>query len=424
MEQNFLDIFLLGLQYTPMGLIGLWRWSIWLYKKFLSLFYKNYRSNFTSNLSIVTPVYNEDPAIFEKALISWINEKPNEIIAIIDYTDKNCIHVFKTYQKNYSFLRLKITKIPGKRQSLYSGIVMSRHPIVALVDGDTIWEKNIKSKLLAPFENSKIGGVSTRQSVYNPSSIPAKLFDLDLDLRYLNDYRFISFTSDILYCLSGRTAVYRRKALMEVKETLINETYNNRKVISGDDKSLTFQIQKKWHTYHQEEARVYTSPFDNYFKYINQRVRWSRNSWRYHFRFIKQAFKTKNFFFFFYLLDKSIQPFVLMYGLICFLTYILTNNSTMIILMLIWLLLSRSLKVTRHFREKPQDIILLPLFMLSNYVTGIITLYALFTLNTHNWITRWETSRNTYTPLPRKILALAATLLILILLVLIGFMTA
>jgi len=421
MDRDFFTIFALGLKYTPMGLIGLWRWSVWTYKKFISLFYRNYESNFSSTLSIITPVYNEDPVIFKKALYSWINEKPDEIIAVIDYTDIKCIQVYKKLKKKYPQLKLMVTRKPGKRQALYDGIKMSKYEIIALVDSDTIWEKDIKQKLFSPFANPKIGGVSTRQSVYKPSSITAKLFDLDLDLRYLNDYRFLSFTSNILYCLSGRTALYRREALVEVKDILINETFNNNKVISGDDKSLTLQIQNKWHAYHQEKARVYTAPLDNYIKYVNQRVRWSRNSWRYHFRFIKQAYKTKNYYFLFYLLDKTIQPFVLMYGFICFFYSIFSNNTLLITIFLLWWLFSRILKVLSHFREKPKDLLIAPFFMLSNYISGIISIYSLFTINTHNWTTRWGNNRNLSTPLHQKIIALTATLIILILLVLIGF---
>ena len=41
-----------------------------------------------SSVSIITPVYNENPNVFLEALKSWDQNKPTEIISVIDYTDK------------------------------------------------------------------------------------------------------------------------------------------------------------------------------------------------------------------------------------------------------------------------------------------------------------------------------------------------
>ncbi len=84
--------FLVG--YFPLGLIGVWRWSVWSFKKITSFFYRNPRGHYIASLSIITPVYNEDPAMFQLALLSWKENNPEEIIAVIDYTDKKCIKIF------------------------------------------------------------------------------------------------------------------------------------------------------------------------------------------------------------------------------------------------------------------------------------------------------------------------------------------
>ena len=83
----------------PLGIIGTWRWSVWGIKKITGLFYKPQKAGFKTTVSIVTPVYNENPQIFSAALSSWAKNKPDEIIAVIDYTDKNCIEVFEKFAK-------------------------------------------------------------------------------------------------------------------------------------------------------------------------------------------------------------------------------------------------------------------------------------------------------------------------------------
>ena len=70
--------------YFPLGVIGVWRWSTWLVKKLGGIKYRSQGGGFQPSVSIVTPVYNEDPKIFLKALKSWILNRPKEIIGVID----------------------------------------------------------------------------------------------------------------------------------------------------------------------------------------------------------------------------------------------------------------------------------------------------------------------------------------------------
>ena len=84
---------------VPLGIIGIWRWSVWILKELISLGYKPITSSYHTSVSIVTPVYNENPSVFRAALASWKKNRPTEIIAVIDYTDKKCIEVFKQFSK-------------------------------------------------------------------------------------------------------------------------------------------------------------------------------------------------------------------------------------------------------------------------------------------------------------------------------------
>src|SRR5665647_204055 len=96
----------IGFFYLPLGIIGIWRWSVWIIRKTISLFYKMPRGNFNSTLSIVTPVYNESPETFRVALDSWKANQPDEIIAVIDYSDLNSIEVFKGFARGFRGARL------------------------------------------------------------------------------------------------------------------------------------------------------------------------------------------------------------------------------------------------------------------------------------------------------------------------------
>ena len=82
----------------PVGIIGGWRWSIWLFRKTIGLFYRAQPSTgYMTTTTVVIPVYNEDPYVFRLALRSWLANRPTELIAVIDHSDEKCI------QSEYSY---------------------------------------------------------------------------------------------------------------------------------------------------------------------------------------------------------------------------------------------------------------------------------------------------------------------------------
>ena len=53
----------------PIGILGLFRWMMWLVKRIPALFYRPIVNGYTTTATIVTPVYNEDPVLFRRALV-------------------------------------------------------------------------------------------------------------------------------------------------------------------------------------------------------------------------------------------------------------------------------------------------------------------------------------------------------------------
>ncbi len=378
----------------PLGVIGVWRWSVWIIKRGASLFYRPYKNSFKATTSVITPVYNEDPKIFKRALDSWKYNSPNEIIAVIDYSDKKNIQVFKKFASIYPAAKLIVTKKPGKRPALVDGIKIATSEIVALVDCDTIWEKNVLKNGLMPFINKKISGVATRQSVLKADSLAQKLFSIRLEQRYWDDVPFLSFIVRRLQCLSGRTAFYRRKVILPMLNDLENEFFFGKRVISGEDKRLTYLVQAEKHqTYYQDSAQVYTTGAKEMSTYFQQQTRWIRNSWRADLRALKEGWVFRYPVFALYLVDRAIQPFTLILSPLYFISSLLLGLWPAVYIIIIWWLVSRSIKMYPHLRKYPFDILLLPSYIIFNFVTAYLKIYALFSLNTQGWITRWDKSR-------------------------------
>ena len=116
----------------------------------------------TTTATIVTPVYNEDPVLFRRALDPWIANGPDRIIAVVDVTDTRCMEI----AHGYPDVEVIPIDIPGKRPALAAGVDATTTDIVVLVDSDVIWEPDVLAKLKMPFADPAIGGVGTRQHMY------------------------------------------------------------------------------------------------------------------------------------------------------------------------------------------------------------------------------------------------------------------
>ena len=155
---------------TPLGVLGLFRWSMWLIRRIPAVLYKPVVNDYRTTISIAVPVYQEDPVIFETAIQSWLANGVEEVILVIDASDKVCQEIASRYP-----VTVVITDVPGKRDALVKGWNAASTDLVALVDSDTIWAPDVAAEVCKPFADPRIGGVGTRQSVYgsNGPALPA-----------------------------------------------------------------------------------------------------------------------------------------------------------------------------------------------------------------------------------------------------------
>lgn len=390
---------------VPIGLIGAWRWGVWGVRRWIGTFYRPRPPvrGYNPRTSLVIPVYNEAPDVFRSALRSWAANQPTEIIAVIDHSDQQCMQIFREFEQECagSGLELKmiVTKKPGKRPALVDGMMRSSGEIIFLVDSDTIWAPNVLVNAIAPFVDPAVGGVTTRQSVLAPTALAQRLFDVYLDIRYIDEIRFLTAFEntpfgDAVTCLSGRTAVYRRSAVLPVLDGLLQETFWGRRVISGDDKALTLLVQAHgWKVRYQETARVYTPGATEMKSFLKQRLRWARNSWRADLRALVSGWAWRKPLLVFHLLDRLAQPLTTLIGPLYLISALIQRHWSVVAFLLLWWLLSRTFKIWPHIRRNYRNIKILPWYLFFSYWTAIVKIYAFFTMNQQGWITRWNQNR-------------------------------
>lgn len=266
-----------------------------------------------------------------------------------------------------------------------------------------------------PFSDPEVGGVTTRQNVLEPKTIAQRIFDIQLDLRYLEEMSFVAATSDALTCLSGRTSFYRSEAILPFVDDMVNETFWGKPCIGGDDKRLTYLIESAgWKARYQRSARVYTPGPTKLSTLFKQRTRWSRNTWRADLRALGQGWVWKHPFLAFHLIDRMICPFTLSLSLAYLLTSLFLKMWLPVAILLGWYIFSRGIKLLPHLQRRPADVVLLPVYVLVNFATAIIKIYGLLSLNRQDWITRRDACRAPRTSIYHLILARIGTFIIII----------
>ena len=383
------DFYAAASPYFPVAVAGAIVWSLWLYRFILSHRAKPITTDFRATTSVIVPSFHEDPDILMSCLESWRRQGPDEIIIVLDVAD------LEAYERIKALGDEKISPIlfhhVGKRSALGAGIRLAQHDILVLTDSDTWWEPGLLENVQMPFIDPLVGAVGTRQNVYQrDSSVWRKVADWLVNVRYL-DYVPAMGKAGAVPCISGRTAVYRRSAVLPVLEHLENEYFMGRRCISGDDGRLTWLVLASgYKTVHQSTARALSMFPSGFRAFVKQRVRWSRNSYRCYLTAAVKGWLWQ-------------VPFITKVTVLQILVTPITMGLTMFYLLfqrldftaigvaaaVAWLLLGRGIRGISNLREHPKDIFILPVLALTVILVALpIKLYAFATMNKQGWLTR------------------------------------
>ena len=375
--------------YFPLAIAGAIVWALWLWRVIQSARTGPIESDFRATTSVIVPSFHEDPDILLRCLETWREQDPDEIIIVLDLAD------VEAYDRIVALgddrIRPILFEHAGKRSALGAGIRLARYEILVLTDSDTSWTPDLLVNVQKPFADPAVGGVSTQQNVYaRGSSIWRRVADWLVNLRYYN-YVPAMGRAGAVACISGRTAVYRKAAVLPVLERLENEFFLGKRCISGDDGRLTWLVLASgYKTVHQRSARALSMFPSTLSAFIKQRIRWSRNSYRCYLTAIakgwlwKQPFVTK-----ITVLQILLTPVTMGFTIAYILFSRLELAPIAIIAVIAWLLVTRGIRGFSHLRRHPGEILLLPVVVLMVIVIALpIKLYAFVTMNKQGWLTR------------------------------------
>ena len=375
--------------YFPLAIAGTIVWGLWIYRFILSRLARPIESDFRTTTSVVVPSFHEDPKILMRCLESWRSQNPTEIIIVLDVADLDAYE--RIVQLGDPRVRPILFHHAGKRSALGVGIREASSELLVLTDSDTSWMPGLLENVQKPFIDPTVGGTSTQQSVYQrDSSLWRRIADWLVNLRYF-DYVPAMGRAGAVPCLSGRTAVYRRSAVMPVLDNLENEFFLGRRCISGDDGRLTWLVLASgYRTVHQSSAKALSMFPAGFGAFVKQRVRWSRNSYRAYITAIAKGWLWRVPFITKVTVLQILLTPVTMGLTIFYLIFSRLDVSTWgIVAAAAWLLLGRGIRGFSHLRRHPQDILILPVLALTVIFVALpIKVFAFVTMNRQGWLTR------------------------------------
>jgi hyaluronan synthase len=375
----------------PLGVVGVISWSVWLLRMTLSRFYRPVPAGYRTTTSVVVPSYREDPDILDRCLESWLREDPTEVIVVPDLADDAVINLLRLRQRRDSRIQVIPFAHTGKRSALGVGIRAASSEVIVLADSDTQWEPGMLAAVQAPFQDPRIGGVGTRQNVYQPeSSVWRRVANWMIDVRYM-DYVPSQGRAGAVVCLSGRTAAYRRSAVLPVLGHLEHEFFLGRMCISGDDGRLTWLILASgYKTVHQSTARTLSMFPDGLRPFLKQRIRWSRNSYRCYITAMWKGWLWRQpLICQLSVLQIMLTPVTMGIALSYLVRWFFHPQQYVATIAIGWLLFGRAIRGLSHLRQQPSDILVLPLMaFMTVFIALPVKTLAFFTMNRQGWLTR------------------------------------
>jgi hyaluronan synthase len=211
-------------------------------------------------------------------LASVVANHPTEVITVVDGGDPDLAAVAADFCT-------RVIRMPkgGKRPAIATGLRESdpTTDVVVVLDSDTVWARDALRELLRPFADSRVGGVTPRQAIFDVGHDPVRrLADWMEDVRY-----HLTVPAQSLFgqvgCLAGRTIAYRRTAFEPAVDRLLRQTVFGVPQHVGDDRVLTNELLRGgWRTVYQSTALVHTDAPAGWLRFCRQQLRWGRSSQR------------------------------------------------------------------------------------------------------------------------------------------------
>jgi hyaluronan synthase len=235
-------------------------------------------------VSVVVPVYNEDPEVFRAMLNSVVAQtRPVQRLHVVDDGSKSdaCEQIFYEWVRTApEDLEAEYTRIPNSKKRHAQGVAFhsdTEADVWVTLDSDTVLDPNAVLEGLRPFSRPKVMAVAgVLVTLNDDKNLLTRLTDLGFTMSFLNGRASWSLLRSVVVSCGG-LAFYRGTVVRKYLDAYLTQTVWGRKVVSGDDRMMTCYALQEGHTVLQEGSMGYTLTPENLSHLTRQRVRWWRS---------------------------------------------------------------------------------------------------------------------------------------------------
>jgi cellulose synthase/poly-beta-1,6-N-acetylglucosamine synthase-like glycosyltransferase/peptidoglycan/xylan/chitin deacetylase (PgdA/CDA1 family) len=220
----------------------------------------------TEPVSVIVPAHNEKEGI-EATVRSLVgSDHPEVEVVVVDdaSTDGTAAIVEALKLPN-----VRVVRVPwgGKTAALNTGVALSRHNLLVMVDGDTVVERDALRQLVQPFSDPRVGAVAGNVKVGNRTNLIARWQHIEYVIGFNLDRRLYE-AFDCIPTVPGALGAFRRQAIQGAGG-VSDDTL-------AEDTDLTIAIHRVgWRVVYEETARSWTEAPTTLSQLWRQRYRWS-----------------------------------------------------------------------------------------------------------------------------------------------------
>lgn len=236
-------------------------------------------------ITVLYPIYNEEDFIERTITHAFESDYPSDkiqVIAVNDGSTDGTLEVMQKVREKYpELIILNFERSWGKRQAIAAGSKLASGEILILSDSDSFFEPDAFRKMINGFDDPKVGAVTGHCEVEN---IWANMLTKMQAVRYFVSFRIMKAAEsvfDVVTCLSGPCAAYRRSLFEELVDDWRNQTWLGAPATFGDDRSLTNSVLKKgYNVIYDSSAITRTIVPIKYKQFLSQQLRWKKSWFR------------------------------------------------------------------------------------------------------------------------------------------------
>lgn len=359
------------------------------------------------DVTVILPTIDPHGPDFRECVQSILANHPACILVVTvgDVLREECQIVMRKLGADAPDTDISVAALsePSKRRQVTHAMPNVATPITIFADDHVFWSGNFIPSVLAPFDDAQVGVVATKKRVRRttPGSWSWSSIVNFIACNYLQRHNWELRTSNAIdggvFVVSGRTAAYRTEFLndADLLESFCHEKFFFR-LLGGDglgpddDNFLTREAMKKhWLIFFQdtEDATIETT-LGEWPKFRDQLLRWARTTVRSNPVMLRDPqFVSRYTWSAFMVYWASLFNFAIVWDALLIFSVYMGSSTRLadLLLLLIWMFWTKTIKLIPHFLKYPSDFPLMFCQILFGYVHSFIKLWALITFWDCGW---------------------------------------